>query len=56
MESDLSKRIASAKTLKEVNELRGEVVDAMKTPGILKQWQDKYWGLKTCPTCGRERE
>jgi hypothetical protein len=23
-----------------------------KAPDILKKWQDKYWSLKNCPTCG----
>lgn len=46
--------IESAKTVHEMNDLRYACVKWMKVDnGVLKTWQDKYWALKTCPTCGK---
>ena len=48
----IEEKIGRANSVKEMNALRDEVVKVM-TPSILKQWQDKYWALKQCPTCGK---
>jgi hypothetical protein len=51
----IEEKIAKANSIRAMNLLREEVVQKMKTnPSVLKLWQDKYWALKRCPTCGRE--
>ena len=49
----LKSKIEAANTLKSINKLRLEVVENMTSEnGLLELWQDKYWSLKKCPTCG----
>jgi len=50
----IKETIENAKNLDEINALRMEVVKS-KNDSILKLWQDKYWSMKNCPTCGKER-
>lgn len=51
----LRDKITAAKNIRDINALRTEVVAEMKNDhAVLKLWQDKYWSLKTCPTCGHE--
>ena len=47
----LYEKIENADSIKKMNELRVEVVEA-KDIQILKKWQEKYWSFKKCPTCG----
>ena len=50
---EMRHKIESATTIRQMNELRMSCVELMKeSPDILKKWQDKYWSLKNCPTCG----
>lgn len=45
--------IQKAKSVSEMDDLRYACVKLMRiNHGILKEWQDKYWSLKRCPTCG----
>lgn len=39
----------------ELNELRLSVVK-IHDMSLLKIWQDKYWSMGKCPTCGRKTE
>ncbi len=48
----LKEKIFQATNLKQINALRMEVVEA-KDAVILKLWQDKFWGMKKCQTCGQ---
>ncbi len=46
-------KIEASNSLNEINKLRSEVLELMKSkPIILKIWQDKFWSLKKCPKCG----
>ena len=55
--ADLLERIEKSATLKEIDSLREDSVFHMhQVPEVLKIWQDKYWSLKICPTCGHEIE
>jgi hypothetical protein len=48
--------ISKAKSVGEMNDLRNACVKWMhEETSILKEWQDKYWSLKKCPTCGKVR-
>lgn len=50
---ELKGLIQKANTLNQMDDLRYACVKFMKTDhDILKLWQDKYWSLKRCPTCG----
>lgn len=52
----LEEKIDAAKSVKDMDNLRDDVVATMRTnPSLLKKWQDKYWSLKRCPTCGKVR-
>ena len=51
MSMELEERIEKAKTLKVLNSMRLEVVESKSTE-ILKLWQDKFWEMKKCRTCG----
>jgi len=54
--AELRQLINNAKSVDEMDDLRYATVKHMKTDsGILKEWQDKYWSLKICPTCGKVR-
>ena len=54
---ELHRRIESATKLKQLNEIRMACVALMKQDNsLLKKWQDKYWSLKNCPTCGRTQK
>lgn len=46
--------IDQAKTVKELDALRGDVVSILD-PETLRAWQAKNQTLKTCPACGRRR-
>jgi hypothetical protein len=53
--NELRTAIDNAKTKKDMDALRMAVV---KMPSgvkgeILEYWQDKFWKLRRCPTCGR---
>jgi hypothetical protein len=51
---ELEHRINTSTTVQDINSVRFAVVELMKTkPSILKMWQDKYWSLVRCPTCGK---
>jgi hypothetical protein len=49
---ELAKLIEGACCISELDTLRLACVK-FHDSWILKLWQDKYWGMKTCPTCGR---
>lgn len=51
---ELNYLIQNAKTTNEMDDLRFACVKFMNSghPEVLKKWQDKYWSLKKCPTCG----
>jgi len=52
--NELHNIIENATVLKQLNEIRMACVELMKQDSsILKKWQDKYWSLKNCPTCGK---
>jgi hypothetical protein len=52
----LRQLIQNAECVNEMDDLRYACVKHMNNhPEILKEWQDKYWSLKRCPTCGRIR-
>jgi hypothetical protein len=50
--------IQDAKKVSEIDDLRYACVKFMDNgyPEILKEWQDKYWRLKKCPTCGHIKD
>lgn len=52
---DLKSRIEQASCIHEMDDLRYSCVKYMNSghPEVLKLWQDKYWSLKRCPTCGK---
>lgn len=52
---ELNELINNADCVEEINDLRYACVKLMNNghPEILKIWQDKYWNLRKCPTCGR---
>ena len=51
----LLNKIALAKNVKEIDALREDIAFHMHTDSrVLKIWQDKYWSLRCCPTCGQE--
>jgi hypothetical protein len=53
----LRQLIQDANCVNEMDDLRYACVKFMNNghPDVLKEWQDKYWSLKRCPTCGRIR-
>ena len=53
----LRELIQDTKCVNEMNDLRWACVKFMHDgyPEIVKEWQEKYWALKKCPTCGRDR-
>lgn len=51
----LRRKIDEAKSLNALNSLRAEVISEIKQdPALLKYWQDRYWGMRTCRTCGHD--
>lgn len=51
---ELRERIQKATTVKQMNEIRDACVKFIESDhSILKEWQEKYWSLKNCPTCGQ---
>lgn len=54
--SELRNAIIAANSVRKINELRMSCVKFMKEDSsVLKEWQNKYWSLKRCPTCGKNR-
>lgn len=51
---ELKDKISKSNNLDSINNLRMDVVKS-HNGDILKLWQDKYWSLKRCPTCGKLR-
>jgi hypothetical protein len=51
---ELNHLIESAQSINAMDGLRYACVKFMNSgyPEVLKKWQDKYWSLKRCPTCG----
>lgn len=53
---ELRKKIREAKSVKAINSLRMSCVELMKLyPEVLKMWQNKFYSLTVCPTCGRAK-
>ena len=53
---DIEEEIEKANTLSKINMLRVSCVKAMNIkPAILMLWQKRYWDLRRCPTCGKNR-
>jgi hypothetical protein len=54
---ELKTRIETNTRISEMDDLRYACVKYMNNghPEVLKLWQDKYWALKRCPTCGKLR-
>jgi DNA/RNA-binding domain of Phe-tRNA-synthetase-like protein len=52
MFAELLSKIENCNSVADCDLLRLDVVRA-KDQEVLKAWQDKYWSLKLCPTCGR---
>ncbi len=51
---ELAIMIGKCESVREINELR---LTTVKTQNVLvmKLWQEKFWSLKNCPTCGKAR-
>jgi hypothetical protein len=49
--NELARLIKGACCISELDTLRLACVK-FHDSRILKLWQDKYWGMKQCPTCG----
>jgi hypothetical protein len=49
---ELASLIEDACCISELDTLRMACVK-FHDSRILKLWQDKYWGMKQCPTCGK---
>jgi hypothetical protein len=51
---EIEHRINTATTVQDINSVRFALVGLMKIkPSILILWQDKYWSLVRCPSCGK---